>query len=260
MTNQNQTSKTGSIERRTFLKTAAAAGAGPIIAREATAKPTPHGKAHYTEVGIEYEIENTIAHEKYPFIAVDEPINHYADLEGSAVYFNEKYLEESLPVLRSGPSLVRFNQFADQSVSRSTSPTRSLPTNLGRSFRITSSLRLAEPYRPERVSVAVENGVAVVRSEHDEVEVPPSTAITNELGTQEVTVEASEPIPREYESIDVLIDGEPAPPEYRPVARRTWEETLTVKPKVKVRNYGEVDLIGIDTRFPEVIPADASNN
>lgn len=260
MAGQNQSSKISSIERRTFLKTAAAASTGPLIAHEAAAKSTQYGATPYTEVGIKYEIEDTLDQEKFSFLEIDEFINHYVSAEDKVLYFNERYLGESRSVLRSSAPVIRLKTFTGKSTSRSTSPTTTLPTSLGRSYRTTGALRLSEPYQPERLSVEMENGVAVVRSEGGKTEISQNTVATHELPSHEVTVEASEPIPGEDEPLDVLIDGEPAPASYRPTARRTWEETLRVTPKVKVHNYGKVDLVGVDTEFPEVIPADANHS
>jgi hypothetical protein len=247
-----QSSRPSRIERRTFLKAATAASTGPLLARKATAKSTRYGKTRFTEAGITYEIEDPVTREKLPFLEVDEWLNHYVDVENDVLYFHEQYLEEARPILESGAPVVRFEDFTDKSVSRSMSPTETLPTSSGRSYRTTGALRLSKPHKFTRPSISVENNAAVVQSNNGETEVPSNTVATHALPSQEVTVEASEPIPAETEPIDVLLDGEPAPDTYRPTARRTWKETLTVTPKVTVHNYGVVGLVGVDTKSPVV--------
>lgn len=230
-----------SMNRRSYLRATVAGGTVPFLAESVAADDlTDYGAVNFVEVGFAYDVDDDDVGGNLPTAHVDQLLFHSLDPQDEVLYLNETFLETPVSPFESHRAVAYVDGFEPVPVRRSRSPRRVVTTGLGQSYRKTAALELSEPIEPNPVAVNIEGQTVSVLTPSDGVEVVPGDETVHEMAPRPASVTVS------------TFQDEPAPTNSRePVLPTTWEEEVTITPRVHASNYGTVDVVGVEAPVPE---------
>lgn len=226
------------LNRRRFLQTTTvAAGFGSLTVGTVSGKESASlGDVHFVETGIEYNADIPQS-DGYivPTFEDDELRGYSIDSEEKRLELNQFATPNVRTAFRQNNTVLKSERYRPFSAQDSgTNNVYSLTTKLTSDYRSVESLSVAQEYRHPIVNVSPRN---------NEVDV----SVSGKRKT--VTPEHEEQIHLQGRTVEVVAerqvdkDASGIPPESR--ADTFWEEfskAITVKPTVKVRNWGTLDV------------------
>lgn len=233
-----------SIERRTFLKAATSsvgAAAVGVGSASGTKKPV-YAQTLFAEIGVEHDVDlGETSSGYYPYLEVDKSLGHFVNEENNELYLMKSLPDGMLQTFKRGESVVRANNY------------RRLPTQLfdqlqgwivtetGRSYRTLKALDPANEYRLPSIELQSRDEKIISSTSGNQNAVNAGETQTVSLPSQTVSVEVSESTGRKVERDDI-------PDSQKAVAMERWEETIQVEPKLKIKNYGTIDIVDFTDR------------
>lgn len=252
MTLDNQ--KSASMKRRTVLKSATAAASLALVGE--VGATSSYGSVNFSEVGVEHDVSlPTTTRAKYPFFHIDEfGLNRFIDQDQSTLYINERYAQGELEVLKGNRAVVAGRDYTPLPTQIGGGSSSGVTTKLGENFRTLEALTVEDSYDRPRFTVEERDTGTVVATEGERVNVQPGSEDEIVLDDREVTLEVSEITDKDAEEMTVAGGEEWQKPWRKTQAKRYWKETVTVTPKVRIRNYGELDVVGVESKAPRYRP------
>lgn len=243
------------INRRNVLKSAGVV-AGFGLANPALATSN-HGSVRFSELRIEYDVSVPEGDElTYPIKHLDEFGRAYAvDSEQSVLYINERYAEADLEVARNNDNVLSNSGFSTPPTTFGGCQKENIVTQIEEDFRASQLLSVSGNYKTPRVSAIQRQDGIVVEAGSKRTKVQPADAKSIILSEEEVTVEAYRTVEKDPEEITIAGGEEWQKPWRKPTKQREYTtKSVSATPKVQVRNYGELDIVGVRSKAPQYNP------
>lgn len=239
------------FDRRSVLKSASAV-AGLGLTGEVTAISS-HGDVLFSELRLNHDVQLPETEEYYfPFFHVDEFGRTYVlDKDKSTLYVNERYSPGKLKTVKANSAIVGGELFSSLPIRRKQCQSSSLPTEINSDFRATKRLSFTDGYREPQITVTENDETLFVEVDSKEISVGPRSQEEFALPDQEITVEAYKTIDKSAEEITIAGGEEWQEPWRKPKQREYMTKTVTVTPKVQVRNHGSLDVVGVRSKAPQ---------
>lgn len=242
------------MKRRTVLKSATATASLALVGEVSATSSC--GSVNFSEVGVEHDVSlPTTTQSNYPFFHIDEfGLNRFIDQNQSTLYVNQRYAQGELDILKGNQAVVASRGYAPLPTRLGGGSSSGVTTKRGENFRTLEALTVEDSYDRPRFTVEEQDVGTVVAAEGERVNVQPGSEAEIVLDDREVTVEVFEITDKDAKEITVAGGEEWQKPWRKPQAKRYWEETVTVTPKIHLRNYGELDVVGVESKAPRHSP------
>lgn len=232
----NETNQDG-VERRDFLKSAGVTGIGAIGINpdELTFEQTL-GSSLFLEAGLTYEVRSSAAEGNYAHANIDELVRHTVDTANDRVFLRQSVPETAVETFRGNGAVVSAGGYQSLPDTLFGTETESVTTATGKAYRRLETLNLGTSFQEPSVEITKRNGDTVVQ-----VEGRQSTVRSGEELT--VTLDARDVEAKVLKILDETVDR-PDIPDYRKAKKQVERvETTTVVPTLKVRSYGELEVV-----------------
>lgn len=234
-----QSTDSGEFERRQFLKTTgAAAGLGAFTGVAKAIPDTDLGSVHFVEVGLETDVTDVSdADASLPVFHWDFPLPHAVDAAGETIYLRERMDDEAVHLVTEQDTVVKAAEFHSGPASLLSGVRETVPFELGPHYRRNYVLELEDAIRLPAIEVEpqADSTVAVSGGAVSDT-VSPGSEREYELDSVEATVEFSK-------QTDKRREGQDVPDRLLGFERKEWTETVTLKPTLKVSNFGKLSVV-----------------
>lgn len=224
--------------RRKFIVSAAGvAGISAGGLERAMARSEPDlGRVEFVEVGVEHD-HDISADDRfdYPLVENDPAVTSAVDESAGELYLGSFVPQHGVEAFRSGETVVRNRHYqAGGGTVWGGRSVGALPTELGRRHLVAEFLQVEGEYQPPEVTVTTGGGGVDVAAGGMRVSVGAgeTAALALDARTVEVPVRDDE-----YREVADQRSGGT-----RQVRGVSGVETVTVEPRVQVRNYGPLDV------------------
>lgn len=234
----NDASTDHGFERRQFIKTTgAAAGFGSLVGAGRAAPGTDLGTVRFVEVGLETDVPEVDEDDgALPVVHWDFPLPHAVDADLRTLYVRERIDDAAVRALERQPAVVKAAEFAPAPATVLGGTHGTLPYELGPHYRRNYLLELEGAVELPAVAVEPRADGVVVSGGPVTATVPRESEEEFALDPVEVAVELSE-------ATDERRESEAVPDRLLAFRRRRWTETVTVEPTLRVRDYGDLDVV-----------------
>lgn len=242
------------VRRRSVLKSAGAVAglglAGGVV------EASSHGSVKFSELRVGHDVTVPSDDEYYyPFSHFDEFGRAYVvDQDQSTLYVNEEYAPEDLRVAGNNDSVLANSGFSSLPTKRGQCQSSGLATKVLDDYRITERLSIEEGYDEPEIAVTErsEEITVEVNGKRTSIQAGGEEEIT--LSPQQVSVEAYRTVEKNPEEVTIAGGEEWQEPWRKPKQREYEIKTVTVTPKVHVRNHGELEAVGVRSKAPKYNP------
>lgn len=237
MTNKN-TDDDEKLSRRPLLKAAGSiTGTASIANGIVRARPgTEYGTIRLLKVGV--ELDDLPALSKtglYPTFHRGAPVDHVISGQQERLYLLSPADDRVVRMFKEESALVKGREFQPTPASLPDGPTDRIPTHLGPNHRRRYYLQLSDTYDPPEIQVNRRGETwTVTGSIRDDI--PPNTARTYPLDSQEVSLRIERPTGEKVDRPDI-------PEHLRGVKIESWSETVRIAPTLHVVNHGKRKVI-----------------
>lgn len=242
------------VRRRSVLKSAGAVAglglAGGVV------EASSHGSVKFSELRIGHDVTVPSSDEYYyPFSHFDEFGRAYVvNQDQSTLYVNEEYALKDLQVVKNNDSVLANPSFSSLPSKRGQCQTSGLATKVLDDYRVTERLSIEEGYDEPEIAVTEQNEKITVDVNGKRTSVRAGSEERVTLSPQQVRVEAYKTVKKNPEEITIAGGEEWQEPWRKPKQREYQTKTVTVTPKVHIRNHGELEAVGVDSKAPKYNP------
>lgn len=222
------------IERRQFVKAAGAGALGTTILPTAQAAPGDRlGETAFAEVGMETEISGLSTADANPVVFHwDFPLPHVAT--DSTLFVRDAMSDEAREVVTTASGVVKGEKFQPASTELYGGPKSKLTHEHGPHYRRNYVVELEEGYDLPQLNVSPQSGTVTISGRGRE-RVDAGSERTFELEPRKLEAQL-------VRVTDEKVDNSEIPEHLRALKKEYWTEPVTVKPTLKVRNYGTLEV------------------
>lgn len=231
---EDSTTDDSRIERRQFVKAAGAGALGTTVLPNVQAAPGNRlGETAFAEVGMETEIDNLSIPDANPTVFHwDFPLPHVAT--DSTLFVRDAMSDEAREVVTTASEVVKGEKFQPASANLFGRPKTELTYEHGPHYRRNYVVELEEGYDLPQLNVSPRSNSVTIAGRGRE-RVPVGTERTFDFEPRELEAQL-------VRVTDEKVDNTDIPEHLRGLKKERWTEAVTVKPTLKVRNYGTLEV------------------
>lgn len=237
------------VNRRTVLKAAGVSTVLPTIGSTVSAKASP--KITFSEVGLVHEVPEPLDENvHYPYSHVDEfSLARTVDEIDRTLYLNRRYIPQAVKLAKNNRALLAGEEYSVPQVTLPQNQAGALVTKRGAQYRILQALRVESGYTLPQIVITEERNEIAITTPDGRTLVPTNEEVEVEFTSQEVTIQSYTLL--EKDSVETTgDDGEEWEPWRKPKPKHFETETIEVVPRLKVRNYGQLEVADVDSPIP----------
>lgn len=233
--------RNSSIRRRNFLRATGVTTVSAVGIDTVSAKAdSEYASVSFVEVGLSHRTSLPEVEGSFSFVHIDDVVEHDVDESEGEVRMDGTARESTKRTFDNNDHVSKFVGYQSMPTVIERRPTRVLTTNVGRAFRRTYGLTTALDYQRPPLDIRTRGkrstDAIVVSSGDKKVEVDPGASESVHLRSRSVLAPVEKPTGE-------IVQNETIPEHKRAQRTETRLETVTVTPIVKVRNYGQLDVV-----------------
>ncbi|NEU56731.1 hypothetical protein [Halorussus sp. MSC15.2] len=242
------------INRRSILKSASAV-AGLGVTGNVTAISS-HGSTLFSELGIQHDVSLPTGEEyQYPFFHADEfGRTYFINDQQSKVFINETYSPKKVQAAKQNNAVVAGSRLVPLPTKRNPCQGETPITELREDYRPKEFLSVKEGYREPQPTVAEQGQAVTIEVDSERTLVHPGDQEILTLPKQEVRIEVYKTVEKNPGEITITGGEEWQESWRKPKQREYTTKTVSITPKVHVRNHGQLEVVGVKSKAPHHKP------